>query len=131
MRKVGCQPPWRRFNVTGLPVCDEWTSLHDYSRENAKLATVVRNEMMNITNCLMPCTFMEYKVCLVLVSILDVSIVLKCYRYQRHHLRRFRVTAAKALYHVCPQTPWKFIERRRHSLLSHSLLILEVSLDCS
>ena len=62
MRKVGCQPPWRRFNVTGLPLCDDWTLLHYYSSENAKLATVVRNKMMNVTNCLMPCSFMEYKV---------------------------------------------------------------------
>ena len=30
MRQAGCQPPWRRFSVVELPLCDVWTLLSNY-----------------------------------------------------------------------------------------------------
>ena len=63
MRKAGCQPPWRRFDVEGLPVCDNWTLLDKYSEENLKISdTMTKGELIKTTMCLMPCTFMEYRV---------------------------------------------------------------------
>ena len=46
-----------------LPVCDNWTLLDKYSEENLKIAdTMTKEELMKTTKCLMPCTFMEYRV---------------------------------------------------------------------
>ena len=63
MRNVGCQPPWRRFTVDELPVCDSLALLNLYAYEYERIASMVRSEILEDTNCLIPCTFMEYKVC--------------------------------------------------------------------
>ena len=61
--KTGCQPPWRLFSVEGLPICQNITMLDKYT---AILMNVTYNmdseDIYQATNCLMPCTFMEYKV---------------------------------------------------------------------
>ena len=63
MRKAGCQPPWRRFSVEGLPICDNWALLNKYTIENSKVGSdMVKDELIAETKCMFPCTFMEYKV---------------------------------------------------------------------
>ena len=62
MRKIGCQPPWRRVNVEGLPLCDNATMLAKYTMQYFKAVEYGKGVLMKRTNCLMPCTFMEYKV---------------------------------------------------------------------
>ena len=61
--KIGCQPPWRRFIVMEQPVCDNWTLLLRYGDEISNLYNMDRIDLYEATNCLMPCTFMEYKEC--------------------------------------------------------------------
>ena len=63
MRNVGCQPPWRRFTVDELPECDSLALLNKFAYEYERIASMVRSEILEDTNCLIPCTFMEYKVC--------------------------------------------------------------------
>ena len=62
MRQAGCQPPWRRFSVVELPLCDDWTSLSIYSDNHEKVSTMVREEIIKTTKCKPPCALMEYKV---------------------------------------------------------------------
>ena len=63
MRQAGCQPPWRRFDVEELPLCDNWTMLDKYSEENLNIKdTMTKEDIIETTMCLMPCTFMEYRV---------------------------------------------------------------------
>ena len=62
MRRVGCQPPWRKFNVEGFPLCDNWTLLEIYGNESSRINTDITREMLiRKTKCLPPCSFMEYK----------------------------------------------------------------------
>ena len=62
MRRVGCQPPWRKFNVEGLPLCDNWTLLEIYGNESNRIHTDITMEtLIRKTKCLPPCSFMEYK----------------------------------------------------------------------
>ena len=58
---VGCQPRWRRFSMMKQPLCDTWHLLKQYGDENLRLNHMDRNELYEATNCLMPCTFMEYQ----------------------------------------------------------------------
>ena len=62
MLNVGCQPPWRRFSVEGLPLCDNSNLLTQFGNEYGRIITMVKNELIEETKCLAPCTFMEYKV---------------------------------------------------------------------
>ena len=61
--KVGCQPPWRRFVMEKKPLCDNLSLLHDYGNEMDRFtASLGKNELFEETSCLMPCSFMEYRV---------------------------------------------------------------------
>ena len=62
MRKTGCQPPWRKINVFGLPLCDNFTLLAKYGSEFERVGRMVREDVVENTKCLMPCSFMEYEV---------------------------------------------------------------------
>ena len=31
VKKVGCQPPWRRFTLEGIPECHNWTQFIKYA----------------------------------------------------------------------------------------------------
>ena len=63
MEKVGCQPHWRRFNVSGMPLCDNWISLTEFGNLNTKIQLDMEmEEITKTTKCMIPCTFMEYKV---------------------------------------------------------------------
>ena len=60
--EVGCQPPWRRFSVEGLPLCDSWYLFSEYNRTYYRIYVMDKNELIQYTNCMLPCSFMEYKV---------------------------------------------------------------------
>ena len=62
MLNVGCQPPWRRFSVEGLPICDNSNLLTQFGQQYNRITQMVKNELIEETKCLVPCTFMEYKV---------------------------------------------------------------------
>ena len=60
--RVGCQPPWRRFIMEDIPLCDNLTLLTEYGNGKNKVYNLGRNELFEEIGCLMPCVFMEYKV---------------------------------------------------------------------
>ena len=62
MRKIGCQPPWRRVSVEGLPLCDNSKMLHKYGHEYFYAVDYGRHNLLKKTNCMLPCSFTEYKV---------------------------------------------------------------------
>ena len=63
MNSAGCQPPWRRFTIEQLPLCDNGTMLNRFREAYEKIAgPLVKEEIIDVTKCLMPCTYMEYKV---------------------------------------------------------------------
>ena len=59
---AGCQSPWSRVVVDKLPLCDNSALLQNYSDEYFAVMGLGRNELIESTGCLMPCTFMEYQV---------------------------------------------------------------------
>ena len=59
---AGCQTPWSRVNVEGLPLCDNRTMLYKYSVQYWEFGKLEREDLIKLTNCLMPCSYMEYKV---------------------------------------------------------------------
>ena len=61
--QAGCQPPWRRFTFVEIPLCDNWTLLTQYSHEKTRvLSDMTRDELLDTSKCLLPCSFIEYKV---------------------------------------------------------------------
>ena len=63
--RAGCQPPWRRFDMESQPICDNLTVLNRYRIENSKIIYLDKNELFGETHCLLPCSFMEYRVRLI------------------------------------------------------------------
>ena len=62
MEKVGCKPPWRRFDIDHLPVCTNYSQMTQYSDIYLNHATMPQRKLISRTNCLYPCSYMEYKV---------------------------------------------------------------------
>ena len=65
MTEAGCQPPWRRFSVEGRPSCNNFTLLaKNFGATYRKYYIDItdREGIIAETGCLMPCSFMEYKV---------------------------------------------------------------------
>ena len=62
MRKIGCQLPWRRVNIDGMPICDNSTMLNNYDYSYWWAVDWGIDNLIKLTKCLMPCSFMEYKV---------------------------------------------------------------------
>ena len=61
--KTGCQPHWRYFTVDGVPTCDNLSMLQNYQRILFNITYNMDSEdVFQATNCLRPCTFLEYKV---------------------------------------------------------------------
>ena len=60
--KAGCQPHWTKFQIEGTPFCNTAKMLEKYGTMNLEYAWMPRNELISATKCLMPCSFMEYKV---------------------------------------------------------------------
>ena len=49
--------------MEGAPLCDTWTLLSRYSEENRRLTEEMdRQEIIEATQCLLPCSYMEYRV---------------------------------------------------------------------
>ena len=65
IRKAGCQSAWSRINVD-LPLCDSDSLMMMIQNSDVYWAAMElgKNELINETECLMPCSFMEYKVSL-------------------------------------------------------------------
>ena len=60
---AGCQPHWRLFTVEGAPICQNATMLKRYARIFWNIAyNMDSDDVFQATNCLRPCTFLEYKV---------------------------------------------------------------------
>ena len=63
MTDAGCQPPWRRFHMEALPLCDNFTLLNEhFFGAYWKRYIADRKTIIDETKCLMPCSYMEYKV---------------------------------------------------------------------
>ena len=60
--KAGCQPHRGRVSVEGLPVCNNESMLSQYDDVFFEMVDLSRKELFDISNCIMPCSFMEYKV---------------------------------------------------------------------
>ena len=64
---AGCQPHWRLFSMEGMPTCDNATMVKDFSMIWANMTlNMDRDDIYQATKCLMPCTFLDYKVRLIL-----------------------------------------------------------------
>ena len=62
---AGCEPPWGGWRVMeSVPTCDNLTLLLSYDEEYWKFFTSDEKRLFEVSKCLMPCSFMEYKVSL-------------------------------------------------------------------
>ena len=62
VRQAGCQPLSRRFNFTGVSECDTWDLMQKYSKNIISISETEGGKVIEKTKCLLPCSFMEYKV---------------------------------------------------------------------
>ena len=60
--KAGCQPYWNKYNISEMPFCANASMLKEYSDESISHSRMYKNELLKKTKCLLPCTFIEYKV---------------------------------------------------------------------
>ena len=66
MIKAGCQPHWRLYSVEGLPICDNVSMVNTYQDVMGSMQlNMDSDELYQETDCLMPCTYLEYKVKLI------------------------------------------------------------------
>ena len=78
--KTGCKPYWNQFNVNGeveLPICENTSMLNRYSNINMEFQEMPREELVNASNCLMPCSYLEYTVSLCMKKVIKIGIVLR------------------------------------------------------
>ena len=63
-RRIGCQLPWGwgRVQVDGLPLCDNMTMLEKHTLEYWLSIEYGRDWLIKRTNCVLPCSYMEYTV---------------------------------------------------------------------
>ena len=63
-KRIGCQLPWGRVEVDGLPLCHHNRKmLENHSMEYWNAIEYGRDQMIErTTNCLLPCSYMEYTV---------------------------------------------------------------------
>ena len=60
-RKLGCQVPWESLSSEDLPVCSELDKRRYFHGNYSCIAEYDLNEIMDLTECLKPCTYKEYK----------------------------------------------------------------------
>ena len=77
--KAGCQPYWNKFNMKGIQICKNGSMLNHYSNERTTISLMSREELIETTKCLMPCSFMEYKVSVYYVHMLSKTILFLMY----------------------------------------------------
>ena len=74
--KAGCQPHWRLFTVDGVPTCDNVSMVNKYQRIIGNISlNMDRDEIFEATKCLVPCTYLEYKVHIIYPLIFKVSLL--------------------------------------------------------
>ena len=84
-KRIGCQIPWGRVKVDGLPLCDNETMLENHTAEYWSATEYGRDLLINRTNCLLPCSYMEYTVSLKLLrQILDFLSVQVAEKIESH-----------------------------------------------
>ena len=84
MRKTGCQPPWRSVSVEGLPLCDNRTMLLKYGDNYIYAVNYGKNALLERTKCMMPCSFMEYKVICNVFLLNNNNIFYRSHRTQKY-----------------------------------------------
>ena len=62
MNIAGCQPPWRRFSVDHLPICDNMKMLNHFGKVYDRMMNKFRDDIIETTKCRLPCSYLEYKV---------------------------------------------------------------------
>ena len=62
MAKAGCKPYWHRFVMEDIPFCESSSTLQQYNDIMSSVSWMYRNEFLQKTKCLIPCSFIEYKV---------------------------------------------------------------------
>jgi hypothetical protein len=60
-RKLGCRVPFDSLSSEDLPVCSELDELRYFHANYSSIAEYDLNEIMDLTECLKPCTYKEYK----------------------------------------------------------------------
>ena len=73
--KAGCQPYWNKLNMKGIQICKNGSMLNHYSNERTTISLMSRKELIETTKCLMPCSFMEYKVSVCIIHLLNKTIL--------------------------------------------------------
>ena len=64
IEKAGCKPYWNRFKFDEFQYCTNLSMLKVYNDEKVRFAWMHRDKIIETTKCLLPCSFMEYKVIL-------------------------------------------------------------------
>ena len=63
IKNIGCQPHWTLVSVEGVPDCHNHTTLQKYTDVLWNISyNMNTDEVFQATNCLRPCTYMEYTV---------------------------------------------------------------------
>ena len=63
IQSAGCQPHWRLVSLEGIPECQNLSMLQKYSNFFWNLSyNMDADDVFRATNCLRPCTYIEYKV---------------------------------------------------------------------
>ena len=62
--RAGCQPYWSKYNVSTMPFCSNTSMLQKYSDVSLNFSKLYKNELIETSKCLRPCSFTEYKVIL-------------------------------------------------------------------
>ena len=59
-QSVGCQSFWS--NLTGFPVCSDFTQYSRYAEEYERFLSLEKNQLLAESGCVRPCNYMEYSV---------------------------------------------------------------------
>ena len=60
--EAGCQPYWSKFAISAMPFCSNASMLQKYSNVSTLFGNLYKNQLLDTTKCLLPCSFTEYKV---------------------------------------------------------------------
>ena len=60
MEKVGCRLKWEKSSGYDLPLCNK-EQFFKYEKEHDKYFIMEQSELVNYTNCPLPCSYKEYK----------------------------------------------------------------------
>ena len=60
-RQIGCRPPWDIWSPSSIPLCDTVEKIYEYEQLDYYYLIYEQKIVLNLTNCLIPCTYKEYK----------------------------------------------------------------------